>query len=70
MTAKEEAAAMSSGSTLCMEFDGDGNKVFWLEPRRILIRADVGERVVMLPGIIPGGDSLFDNTTSQTWKAA
>jgi hypothetical protein len=69
MTAKEVVEAMARGAVLCMEHAPEG-KVFWLEPKRILIRADVGERVVQIPGIRPGGDVLFNDCASQTWKAA
>ena len=38
MTTKEVLDAMHKGATLCMEHTKDG-RVFWLEPRRIIIRA-------------------------------
>ena len=69
MTAKEVVNAMAQGAILCMEFAGS-ERVYWLEPKRKLIRSDVAERVIGLPGISPGGDSLFKDAVSQTWGAA
>jgi hypothetical protein len=68
MNMKQVVAAMGKGATLCMEYDKENGKVFWLEPTRTLIRQDVGERVIELPFIINGGDSLFSDTPTQTWK--
>lgn len=71
MTTKEVLAAMQKGAVLCMEFSGtlDQPKVYWLEPKRILIRSDVAEGVISLPGVKPGGDSLFKDAVAQTWRA-
>jgi hypothetical protein len=69
MTAKEVLDDMHKGATLCIEHTKDG-RVFWLEPRRIIVRTDVADRVIEFPGIVPGGDRLFKDAASQTWKAA
>ena len=69
MNLRQVVAAMGKGATLCMEYDQERGKVFWLEPSRTIIRQDVGERVIELPFIITGGDSLFKDTPAQTWKA-
>jgi len=69
MDLKQVVKAMGKGATLCMEYDSEHGKVFWLEPGRTLVRQDVGERVVQLPFVVPGGDSLFKDTPNQTWKA-
>jgi hypothetical protein len=68
MTTKEVLAAMSKGAMLCKEYDRNG-PVFWLEPRRIIIRSDIAERVIACPGIVPGGDRLFTDAAPQTWHA-
>jgi hypothetical protein len=67
MTTKQVIAAMSGGATLCMEY-ADGRKIYWLEPKRILIEADVAERVIGIPGVKPGGDTIFKDTVAQTWR--
>ena len=67
MTAKEVIIAMSKGAVLCKEYDRNG-PVFWLEPRRIIIRSNVAERVIAYPGIVPGSDRLFDDAPPQTWR--
>ena len=69
MTTKEVLDAMHKGATLCMEHTKDG-RVFWLKPRRIIIRSDVADRVTEFPGIVSGGDVLFKDEASQTWKVA
>jgi len=69
MTAKETLAAMSKGEILCMGFDGL-NKSYWLEPSRRMVRSDVAERIIALPGIVPGGDRLFKDSAPQTWRMA
>jgi hypothetical protein len=67
MTEKEVVKAMSKGAVLCKECAPSG-PVFWLEPKRIIIRADVAARVISLRGIIPSGDGLFKEEAGQTWK--
>jgi hypothetical protein len=67
MTEREAAAAMAKGAVLCMGFEKTG-EVYWLEPRRIIIRRDVAKKIIGLPGIDPGGDSLFKDAVCQTWK--
>jgi hypothetical protein len=69
MSMKEVLDAMHKGATLCMEHTKDG-RVFWLEPRRLIIRSDVADRVIEFPSIVPGGDGLFKDEASQTWEAA
>jgi hypothetical protein len=71
MNTKDVLKEMSKGAVLCMEHTADTTqpKVFWLEPKRILIRADIAEAVTKLPGVLPGGDSLFRDAVSQTWRA-
>ena len=68
MTTKEVLAAMSKCAVLCKEH-AYGGPVFWLEPRRIIIRSNVAERVIAYPGIVPGSDRLFDDARPQTWRA-
>jgi hypothetical protein len=70
MNLKQVVNAMGKGATLCMEYDSDRGKVFWLNPSRTLVRQDVGERVIELPFIVSGGDSLFKDTPAQTWKVS
>jgi hypothetical protein len=70
MNLKQVVAAMGKGATLCMEYNKEQGKVFWLEPTRTLIRQDVGERVIELPFIATGGDTLFKDTSAQTWKVS
>jgi hypothetical protein len=67
MTAKEVLNAMAKGEVLCMGYDKNGMQ-YWLEPRRILVRSDVAQRVINLPNIVTGGDRLFSDASSQTWK--
>jgi hypothetical protein len=50
-----------------MEFSG-GDRVYWLEPKRVIIRSDIAERILSLPGVKGGGDSLFKDVTCQTWR--
>jgi hypothetical protein len=52
-----------------MEY-ASGGPVYWLEPKRIIVRSDVADRVIKLPGIVPGGDRLFKDAVDQTWRAA
>ena len=68
MTAKEVLKAMSKGAVLCKEYAPAG-AVYWLEPKRIIIRSDVANAVIKLPGIVPGDDCLFRDEAGQTWKA-
>ena len=67
MTEKEVVKAMSKGAVLCREHAPSG-AVYWLEPRRIIIRSDVANVVIGLPGIVSGGDGLFGDGCSQTWN--
>jgi hypothetical protein len=68
MTTKEVLAALGKGAVLCKEYAYSG-PVFWLEPKRIIIRSDVAERVIASPGIVPGSDRLFEDAPPQTWRA-
>jgi hypothetical protein len=68
MTTKEVVKAMIKGAVLCMEYAPAG-PVYWLEPKRIIIRSDIADRVIKLPGIVPGGDRLFKDEVGQTWRA-
>lgn len=67
MTSKQVLDAMSKGAVLCMEFSG-GDRVYWLEPKRVILRSDVAERILSLPNMKSGGDSLFKDTPCQTWR--
>jgi len=69
MTTKQVLAAMSKGAVLCKEY-AYGGPVFWLEPKRIIIRSNVAERVIACPGIVPGSDGLFKDAPPQTWRIA
>jgi hypothetical protein len=33
------------------------------------VNAEVAKRVIVGPGIVPGGDALFPDTIPQAWKA-
>ena len=68
-TTKEILEAMSKGAILCMEYNGL-DKVFWIEPRRVIVRCDVAEKIISLPSVKSGGDSLFKNSPAQTWRLA
>jgi hypothetical protein len=68
MTTKEVLKAMNRGAVLCMEY-ASGRRVYWLEPKRTIIRSDVADTVIKLPGIVPGGDRLFKDEVGQTWRA-
>ena len=57
--------ALAKGATLCKGYEPDGT-VYWLEPRRIIIRADVALNII--PMLQESGDGLFEDAT-QTWKA-
>jgi hypothetical protein len=48
VTAKEVLKAMSKGAVLCKEYAPAG-PVYWLEPKRIIIRSDVANAVIKLP---------------------
>ena len=67
MTAKQILEAMSKGAILCMEYSGR-DKVFWIEPRRIIVRSDVADKIIGLPNVKSGGDSLSKDTPAQTWR--
>jgi hypothetical protein len=67
MTAKEVIKAMGKGAVLCKEYAPAG-PVYWLEPKRIIIRSDVAATVSRLPGIV-SGDGLFKGEAGQTWRA-
>jgi hypothetical protein len=69
MNLKQVLEAMSKGEVLCMGYSNEGNgKEYWLEPRRAMVRCDVAERVISIVGIEIGGDRLFTDASSQTWK--
>lgn len=67
MTTKQILEAMAEGAILCMGYEGR-DKVFWIEPRRIIVRSDVAEKIISLPGVASGGDSLFKNVPAQTGR--
>jgi hypothetical protein len=67
MTAKEVIKAMGKGAVLCKEYAPAG-PVYWLEPKRFVIRSDVAATVIKLPGIV-AGDGLFRDEAGQTWRA-
>ena len=67
MSTKEILEAMTKGAILCMEYNGR-DKVFWIEPRRIIVRSDVAEKIIGLPNVQSGGDSLFKDAPAQTWR--
>jgi len=69
MTTKDVLAAMANGAVLCVGYS-DGGKIFWLEPKRTIVPKEIGEAITKLPGLKPGGDRLFDDATSQTWRVA
>ena len=66
-TIKQILEAMTKGAILCMEYDRS-NKVFWIEPRRVIVRSDVAEKIIGLPNVKSGGDSLFKDAPAQTWR--
>jgi hypothetical protein len=57
---------MSKGAILCKGHTRDG-PTYWLHPSRLMVRADLAERITQLPGVKAGRDGLFDDA-SQTWK--
>jgi hypothetical protein len=67
MTTKQILEALAKGAVLCRGLEG-GETVFWLEPRRIIIRSDVARAIISMPGLVPGKDGLFDDSYSQTWR--
>jgi hypothetical protein len=67
MTSQKIIRLMAKGSTLCMGWR-DGERQYWLEPSRLTVRSDMAEKIITLPGIKPGGDSLFHDLKSQTWR--
>ena len=67
MTTKQILEAISKGAILCMEYDGR-DKVFWIEPRRVIVRSDVAEKIIGLLNVKSGGDSLFKDAPAQTWR--
>lgn len=72
MNMKQVLQAMQQeGSVLCMEYGTtkEQPRVYWLEPKRILVASDVAQNVIGFPGVVPGGDSLFKDDTAQTWRA-
>ena len=69
MTTKQILEAMAKGAVLCCGLEG-GESVFWLEPRRIIIRSDIARAIIAMPGLAPGRDGLFDDSYSQTWRIA
>ena len=68
MTNKQLLERVAKGETLCMGYDPDGERLWWLEPSRLTVRSDVAEKIITLHGIEPSGDSLFRDSCSQTWK--
>lgn len=56
---------LANGAILCVGLGPEG-KEYWLEPKRIMVRSDQAE--AMIPNLKPGGDRLFDDFTSQTWR--
>jgi hypothetical protein len=69
MTSKEIVTYLSEnrGARLCMEHTEEG-RVYWLSPRRIIVRADQAEKII--PLLKDSGDALpFKDAVSQTWRA-
>jgi hypothetical protein len=69
VTEKQIIQAMSGGAILCMERSPRGN-VYWIQPSRIIVRSDTAEKIIALPGVVGGGDSLFKDALCQTWRLA
>jgi len=67
VTEKQIIQAMSEGAILCME---RSPRVYWIEPSRIIVRSDTAQKIIALPGVVGGGDSLFKDTLCQTWRLA
>lgn len=57
MTTKQILEAMAKGAILCMGYEGR-DKVSGLS-HGIIVRSDVAEKIISLPGVASGGDSLF-----------
>jgi hypothetical protein len=51
-TTTQVLEAMRKGAVLCLGHEGF-EQVYWLEPKRIIIRRDVAQRIIGLPGIVP-----------------
>lgn len=64
MKTKEILEELSKGATLCKGYEGF-EIIYWLEPRRIIVRSDVAETLMKI--LRPSGDGLIDGST-QTWK--
>lgn len=61
---------MMNGAVLCCGYH-EFEKVWWLHPgSHGLIRRDVAEQIIKLPGIEPSTDSLIEGALPQTWKVA
>ena len=67
MRTSEVLEALEAGATLCMEHV-DGANVWWLEPRRIILREGVARRAIADGKLTAGDDALFDHSWPQTWK--
>ena len=66
MKTSEILEKLSKGAVLCMGYDEDGEH-YWLEPSRVTVRTDVAEQLITV--LEPGGDRLFKDFASQTWRA-
>jgi hypothetical protein len=66
MKMKEINAALAEGEILCSAHGPKGTE-YWLEPSYMTVRSDLAERLIQT--LQPGGDSLFSDHLSQTWRA-
>jgi hypothetical protein len=63
MTTKQILEAMTKGAILCVEYNGP-DKVFWIEPRRVIVRSDVAEKIIGLRR------QPLKDAPAQTWRLA
>jgi hypothetical protein len=57
---------MRDGQSLSVEFCDTGPR--WRLSGESKVNDEVARRVIINPEVIGGGDSLFSNTTPQTWR--
>ena len=65
MKTKDILEALSKGAVLCKGYEGY-ETVYWLEPRRTIVRRDVAEQLVQM--LVASNDGLIEGA-SQTWRA-
>ena len=70
MTTKDILKAMGKGAVLCMTYTGDEDRPceYFLHPSKVVIRTDVAEQIIALPGVRAGEDSLIPDHPAQTWR--